>query len=254
MLARPLILLTTLGLLLALASPAGAVELKTGKVDVTFHISHPAKEYDAFLLPDGGHGVIQITPEAIEKTTAEFVMKVNHFDSDNTRRDSHMLEVLEGFIYPTINWSVTSVRGAEGPWSPGVTRFTAEGPLTVHGVSRDVSIPVEIIVGALGELSFGAQFTILLEEYGIERPTLVFVPIDNELPIIVKVDTKPNPNVLPSSKAPEAAPAAEGSEADSTPTTEGGEANPASTGDPTEPNGGPTDASEPNTKETGDDQ
>lgn len=213
MFRRSFIPLTVLGLLMA--SQASAVEISTGKVNVSFHISHPAKEYDAFLLPDGGHGVIQITPEAIEKTTAQFVMKVNHFDSDNTRRDSHMLEVLEGFVYPTINWNVTSISGAAGPWSPGVTTFTANGPLTVHGVTKDVAIPVEFTVGGQGEITFDAQFTVLLEEYGIERPTLVFVPIANELPIIVQVITRPNPDVLPAPKAAEATPGpeADGAEA-----------------------------------------
>ena len=186
--------------------------------------------------------MIQITPEAIEKTTAQFVMKVNHFDSDNTRRDSHMLEVLEGFVYPTITWNVTSVSGAAGPWSPGVTKFMAHGPLTVHGVTKDVAIPVEITVGGQGEIAFDGQFTILLEEYGIERPTLVFVPIENELPIIVQVNTNPNPDVLPAPKATEATPA---------PETDGAEAGAVET------DGGEKDAagdSEPPAQETGRDE
>jgi polyisoprenoid-binding protein YceI len=197
-------LLWTLLALATVATPASALEVQTGRVDVTFHISHPAKEYDAFLLPDGGRAFLQLDPTAIEKTTAKFTIQVDHFNSDNTRRDSHMLEVLEGLVFPTIDWSVTSVSGATGPWTPGVHRFTAKGPLTVHGVTRELSVPVEVTVGGQGELTFGSSFTILLEDYEVERPTLVFVPIENELPITVKVETRANPALL---APPPAAPA-----------------------------------------------
>jgi|GEM_PF-98588 len=190
-----------LGLLTA--APATALEIKTGQVDVTFHISHPAKEYDAFLMPDGGYGTLQLDPTAIENTKATFLIKVDHFNSDNTRRDSHMLETLEGFIYPTIDWNVTSVSGASGAWTPGVHSFKAKGPLTVHGVTKTIEVPVEVTVGGKGEVTFGSTFSILLEDYGIERPTLVFVPIENNLPIIVKVITKPNPALIaPPAPAP----------------------------------------------------
>ena len=191
-------------LALALGStPVLAAELETGKVDVTFHISHPAKEYDAFLQPDGGYGKLIVEPGAIEKTTAQFTIKVDHFNSDNTRRDSHMLEVLEAFVYPTIEWTVERVTGVSGPLIPGVHQARASGPLTVHGVTRPLDTPIELTIGPKGALTIGAHFTILLEDFQIERPTLVFVPIANELPIIVKVETKPDPSLLAVSAAPE---------------------------------------------------
>lgn len=189
---------------LFIAAPASAKDIETGKVDVTFHISHPAKEYDAFLMPDGGYGKIGVEPTAIENTTAMFTIKVDHFSSDNTRRDSHMLEVLEAFVYPTIEWKVDKVTGLSGALTPGHYQGKASGPLTVHGVTKNLETPIELTVGAQGELTIGAKFTILLEDYGIDRPTLVFVPIENELPIIVKVDTKADPSLLEAAKsAPE---------------------------------------------------
>ena len=192
-----------------LPGSAGALELQTGRVEVSFHIEHPAKEYDAILLPDGGSARIQIDPSAIERTTASVSLKVDHFFSDNSRRDSHMIEVLEGLVFPTIEWTVTSVVGGSGPITPGVHRLTATGPLTIHGVTRPLSVPIELTVGGKGELTIGAGFSVALEEFGIERPTMVFVPIENIVPIIVKVDTGPNPAVLapppgPPAPSPEA--------------------------------------------------
>ncbi|MCO4770036.1 MAG: YceI family protein [Deltaproteobacteria bacterium] len=209
-------LFLALASLLTLPSTASAepMTIETRKLDVTFHISHPAKEFDSFLLPDGGLGTITIDPQAMEATKAAFSLKVDHFNSDNTRRDSHMIEVMEGLVFPTIDWDVQSVSGATGPWTPGVHSFKAKGPITVHGVTKAIEVPVEFTIGGQGEITFGANFTVGLEDYGIERPTLVFVPIENEVPIIVKVDTKPNPDLVAAAAAKPEPPAStpEGSE------------------------------------------
>ncbi len=191
---------------------ADTVELQTSKIDVTFHISHPAKEFDSFLTPDGGLGVITLDPKAMENTKAKFTIKVDHFNSDNTRRDSHMIETMEALVFPTIEWDVQSVSGATGPWTAGVHSFKARGPIQIHGVTRDLEVPVEITVGGKGEITFGSNFSVALEEFGIERPTLVFVPIENDVPVIVKVDTKSNPALLAAAVAPDPPPAATGEE------------------------------------------
>jgi len=205
-----------LSVLLPGAALAAPLAVETRKVDVEFHISHPAKEYDANLLPDGASATIQIDPKAIEATTASFTIKVDHFDSENTRRDSHMLEVMEAFVYPTIDWSVTKVSGATGAWTAGSHTFTAEGPLTVHGVTKPLKVPVNVTVGDDGALTFAAGFSIALEDHGIERPTLVFVPIENDVPIKVTVSSKANPDLIAAATAeppaPEPDPAPEGSE------------------------------------------
>ena len=196
-----------LPLVLALGAPgaAAALELRADKVEVSFHIEHPAKEYDAFLRPGGGVGVITLDPQAIESTRATFTIKVDHLDSENTRRDSHMMEVLEGLVHPTIVWTVQSVQGAAGPLKPGVTRVTATGPITIHGVTKPLSVPLEVTVGGKGELAISASFAVSLETFGIERPTLVFVPIEDVVPIVVRVETAANPAVLaPPTPAPSA--------------------------------------------------
>ncbi len=192
-----------------LAAPASALEVETGKVDVTFHISHPAKEYDALLVPDGGHASLAVDPLAIENTTAAITIKVDHFNSDNTRRDSHMLETLEAFVYPTIEWKVEKIDNISGPLTPGGYSGLASGPLTLHGVTKQLEIPIELTVGGQAELTIEASFTILLEDFGIERPTLIFVPIENELPIGVKVQTRANPALLEAAKTPATPPPAE---------------------------------------------
>ncbi len=203
-------------LFLLVAAPASATDLASSDFDVTFHISHPAKEYDAHLLDGGGSAKLTLDPTDFTKSTVACSIQVGQFNSDNTRRDSHMLEVLEGLIFPTVSWNVESITGTAGPLTPGSHSYTASGPLTVKETSRTISVPVQVEVAADGAITVTAALEILLEDYGVKRPTLVFVPIKNELPIQVTVQFPANAGVFapppppapvaPVAPAPEEAP------------------------------------------------
>jgi polyisoprenoid-binding protein YceI len=104
---------------------------------------------------------------------AAVVLKVSGFDSGNSNRDSHMVEVLESIKYPTINFSSSNIIIAGD-------KVTAKGNLTFHGVTK----PIEI-TGSLKEagkkLQISSDFSILLTDYKITKPTLLGVACDNEL-------------------------------------------------------------------------
>ena len=51
-----------LPLLCGLPSGARAADVKATLAQVGFHISHPAKEYDARLLPGGAKAVLHLEP------------------------------------------------------------------------------------------------------------------------------------------------------------------------------------------------
>lgn len=189
-------------LFLLVAAPASALDLASSGFDITFHISHPAKEYDARLLDGGGSAELQLEPADFTKSTVDCSIQVVQFNSDNTRRDSHMMEVLEGLIFPTITWSVESITGAAGALTAGTHPYTAAGPLTIKETTKRISVPVEVTVGEDGAISVAASLAVSLEEYGIKRPTLLFVPIADELPIQVQVRFPANPAVFAPPPAP----------------------------------------------------
>ena len=201
---------------LAIASSAFATNVTANKADVTFHISHPAKEYDANLLPGGAKIIGTFVPEDLSKTGFDVSIQVDQFNSDNSRRDSHMIETMEALIFPTITWKVTKIDGAAGPVAVGTHKGFASGPLTVHGVTKNLDAPITMTIKEDGTVTVTSEFSISLENFGIERPTLVFVPIEDDLPIKVQVVFPGGSGIFP----PEAAPAPEASpteEASSTP-------------------------------------
>lgn len=189
-------------LLLLVAAPAVALDVPSSTAEVTFHISHPAKEYDCSLLAGGAVVTGRFDPADIARTGVTVEIDASKFNSGNTRRDSHMIESLEALVFPTINWEVDGISGVSGPLVPGTYQARASGPLTLHGVNLDLSVPIAMTVGEDGTIVVTSEFEILLEEYGIERATLVFVPIANEIPITVRMVFPGGADVLYSEPPP----------------------------------------------------
>ena len=195
-----------------------AADVKANSTDVVFHISHPAKEYDATLLPGGADIIGSFDPTDLAKTGFDVKISVDKFNSDNTRRDSHMMEVLEGLIFPHITWKVRKVDGLAGPIQAGSYKGFASGPLTVHGVTKTLDAPIEMKITESGEVTVKSSFSISLEEFDIERPTLVFVPIADDLPIKVTVVFPGGAGIFPPDPPAEVAPEADSAEAETAPT------------------------------------
>ena len=179
--------ITTLALAAALLLPgqARAAAIEATAVDVQFHIEHPAKKYDSKLLEGGGSATVTFDPADMSSLTLTTAIRVEMFNSDNARRDSHMIETLEGLVFPTIAWTVESVTGLSGGVKAGTFDITARGPMSLHGVTQQLEIPVRLVIDDAGHISADSAFSISLEAWGIERPTLLFIPIKDIVPIQV---------------------------------------------------------------------
>lgn len=109
----------------------------------------------------------------IEKVAA--TVPVKSFDSKNSNRDSHMLEVTDALTYPQVSFYSTSVtRTAEG--------YEVKGVLNFHGVEKPVQIKAkESRSGSQRQVS--GSFIFLLEDHKVERPSLMMMKTDNEVRI-----------------------------------------------------------------------
>jgi hypothetical protein len=119
--------------------------------------------------------------------------QVQTFDSGNNNRDAHMMEAVEGEKYP---WAVVraTLPGFELPTSDGTTKVQVQATVELHGVA--VNHPIELTLathdgGTHFQVSF--QFTEKLTDHKIERPSLLFVPVDDEIVISgnAQVEAKP---------------------------------------------------------------
>jgi polyisoprenoid-binding protein YceI len=114
------------------------------------------------------------------------VVNVATFNSGLSNRDSHMLEVLDALTYPRILFSSSSVQ-----YTPD--GILVKGKLQFHGVERIIETKVKIDK-VNSRWIFSGSLPILLEDYKVERPSLLFVKVDNLVQINFQVGYKDNSN------------------------------------------------------------
>ena len=178
----------SLALRLAAAAPVGSaepgagaapVDLAVGKgSSVSYHLVHKFHEVTgvsravdgkARLLPGGA---VQVMVRA----------RVDAFDSGNGNRDAHMLEVTEAARYPYV---VLKAVGAVAPPAgyPATVEVALAGELAFHGVTRPVSMPAQVTFSGPKSASVAATFPISLDGFGVERPSLLFMKVDDTVVI-----------------------------------------------------------------------
>jgi len=107
------------------------------------------------------------------------VVNVATFNSGLSSRDSHMMEVLDGLTYPRIIFSSSSVQ-----YTPD--GIFVKGKLQFHGIERMIETKVKL-EKINRKWMFTGSLPVLLEDYKVERPGLLFVKVDNLVKINFQV-------------------------------------------------------------------
>jgi polyisoprenoid-binding protein YceI len=156
---------------LALLLPAVAAgEARTYNVDrdhssVRFTVRHFVSNVPGRFTDFAGK--VTYDPQAPEKSTVEMVAQATSIDTDNTRRDDHLRspDFFDVAKHPTLSFKSVSVE-RESADSLRVT-----GDLTIHGVTKRVTIPITVL-GTVrtqsGEKAgFETSFTVNRKDFGI---------------------------------------------------------------------------------------
>jgi len=112
------------------------------------------------------------TKSAIEKVAVS--AKVADFDSGNSSRDSHALEVLEVLKYPKVTFVSTSIVAL------GKDKFTVYGDLTFHGITKSTSMEVKQTKTS-SKITVEGKFSVLMTDHKVERPTFMFIATDDKM-------------------------------------------------------------------------
>ena len=167
-------------ILLAAAPMAGqvkTVEAIKGESLITYMLRHPLHHIEA-NSPDGRFRVtLDPTAKTIKTVTAS--VDVMTFDSGNSNRDSHAMEVVEALLYPDVSFTSTGV-------SESGDSIHVAGALTFHGITKNI-----VMAGTEHwsdkKLDVDGEFTVSLTEFHIERPALLLIPVDDALKFVLKV-------------------------------------------------------------------
>jgi polyisoprenoid-binding protein YceI len=113
-------------------------------------------------------------------TEVDITADLTELKSDQTRRDnSQNNNGLEINSFPTATFTLTQPITLPSAPSDGLTAdVTAVGDLTLHGVTREVSIPLQASVSG-GRINVAGGADIALADFEIDPPNSSFVAVDD---------------------------------------------------------------------------
>jgi hypothetical protein len=107
---------------------------------------------------------------------------VKSFDSGNANRDAHMMEAVEGERYPWVSVRA-ALPGFALPTQAGTSKLKLDAAVELHGVTVNHPIDVELVAKDSEHFQVRFHFVEKLTAHKVERPSLLFVPVDDEITI-----------------------------------------------------------------------
>ena len=143
----------------------------------------------ATIVPDG----------RMSSAAVQFTFAAQEMNSDDEARDKRMYKkFMEIHIYPEISFSGTSAgTGLDAAVLSGATKeqpiaFDLAGTLTIHGTTRDITIPV-IAYPENGLLITEGKTTLQLPDYTIKNPSWLFMRTEDLVTIEFHIELQPQP-------------------------------------------------------------
>ncbi len=120
------------------------------------------------------------TMSGLSLTAADFDVDVASITSDNITRDSFFrIQALEASQHPEATFTMTGPAvSATAPQLGVAQHMTANGELTLHGITKQVSVELTAVLGKSSVLVTGSV-PIRFSDYGVEPPKLGFVTVDD---------------------------------------------------------------------------
>ena len=118
----------------------------------------------------------------LDSGTVVFQLPLKTISTGNSTRDEHMLEALEAERYPN-----AAFRGKIKGWDAtksGTQKVVLEGDFSLHGQKKFFQIPGTIEKLSNG-LKFSAAFSVFITNFGIERPSALFLKVEDRHDITV---------------------------------------------------------------------
>jgi polyisoprenoid-binding protein YceI len=117
------------------------------------------------------HVDIDVAKKEILNVSAD--VDVTTFDSGNSNRDSHAMEVIDAIDYPEASFAGSSVTQIGDS-------LKIAGKMNFHGVTHDI-VMMALPRWTSDKLEVTGQFDLSLTAFKIERPSLLLIPVEDAL-------------------------------------------------------------------------
>ena len=138
---------------------------------VVYQLSHPLHTIEAMSKDAVYHVEMDPAGKQIKRVSAS--VDVMTFDSGNSNRDSHAMEVIDAISFPNVTFSSTNVIQHSDS-------LIVAGKLTFHGVTKDIAAQA-IAQWSSDSLQIHGGFGLSLASFNIDRPSFLMIPTDDTL-------------------------------------------------------------------------
>jgi polyisoprenoid-binding protein YceI len=157
-------------------APSMVAQVKTvnsikGESSAMYLLIHPMHEVEATSKEVMYTASLNPDTKSLQSVTA--AVDVTSFDSGNSNRDSHAMEVVDALSFPEVTFTSTSI-------VPQGNSLIVLGKLTFHGVTNYVTATAIPEWGS-DKLIVQAIMPVSLTAFKVERPSLLFIPVRDTL-------------------------------------------------------------------------
>lgn len=165
-----------LSLMLCIAATIRTVRIDKSASGITYHANHPLHSWTG--INKKVDGVVRYSDSSGRISKVAILAKVADFNSENSNRDSHMIEAAEALKYPNVNFVSSEVIYGEA--------ILVKGNLTFHGITKPIQFNVVELMQDNRKIVTG-NFDIGLTDFNIDPPSLMFVKTDNTINISFRI-------------------------------------------------------------------
>jgi polyisoprenoid-binding protein YceI len=163
---RKLFAAAVLTTLAALPLQADTLNIDPAHSEVSFQIRHLVSQVRGRF--NDFSGVIQMDPKNLAASSVDFHIKTTSIDTNQPDRDKHLrsADFFDVAKFPEITFKSKSITAT------GKNTYNVTGTLTMHGVSKDITLPVTYL-GTVKDpfgstrAGFGLETTLDRKDYGI---------------------------------------------------------------------------------------
>jgi hypothetical protein len=144
---------------------------------LTYHVTHPLHQLDGVSHAARGKGVCHVGQ-------CDFLIgvPVKSFDSGDSNRDLHMLQVVRGGQFP-----IVTVRTRLSEDASASTTVHADLEVQFAGQTANYKqVPFQLVTQG-NEIRISGTIPATLSDFKIDPPSLLAMPVKNEIPVRVEM-------------------------------------------------------------------
>lgn len=159
-----------------------------------------AGSFDSAITADGGYGKTDAVEVTRSLHSATVTVPVKSLNCGHDKMTDNMYKALEAEKYPTIKYVLTQWTVQPGA-TTGSFNVRATGTLTIHGVTRPVTMDVVAGKRADGSAHATGSLPVLMTDFGMKPVTAMFGAIKQGNQVTVKFDISVTPEAVVASAA-----------------------------------------------------